>query len=75
MFNCASKYKDVSVNSMCLHGPDFACRLFDVLIRFREFPFALMSDITAMYNQVNIPTRDRDTLHYVWMKNNDVKQY
>ena len=59
VFDCASKCKGVSLNSLCLQVPDLACTLFDVLIRFREFPFVLMVDITAMYNQVNIPTRDR----------------
>ena len=75
VFDCASKCKGVSLNSMCLQGPDLSCRLFDVLIRFREFPFALMADITAMYNQIKIPTRDRDALRFLWLKDNDIKQY
>ena len=62
VFYCSSKCKGVSLNSVCLQGPDFACRLFDVLIRFREFPFVLMADITAMYNKVKILTSDRDIL-------------
>ena len=66
---------DVSLNSLCIQGPDFAYRLFDVFIPFREFPFVLIAEITAMYNQVEIPNRDRDALRCVWMKNNDVKQY
>ena len=64
VFDCASKCRGVSLNSLCLQGPDLSCKLFDVLIRFREFPFALMADITAMYNQIKIPTRDRDALRF-----------
>ena len=75
VFDCASKCKGVSLNTMCLQGPDLFCRLFDVLIRFREFPFALMADITAMYNQIKIPTRDRDALRFLCLKDNDIKQY
>ena len=75
VFYCVSMCTDVSLNSLCIQGPDFVCRLFDVLIPFREFAFALMADITAMYTHVKIPTRDRDNLRCVWMKNNDVKQY
>ena len=34
VFDCASKCYGVSLNNLCLQGSYFACRLFDVLIRF-----------------------------------------
>ena len=66
VFDCASKFNNVSLNTCCLQGPNFTNRLTDVLLKFRTHHYAFMADITAMYNQVKIPPDDRDALRFLW---------
>ena len=56
----------MSLNSLCFQGPNLTSKIFDILIRFRQFPYAVTADIAAMYNQVRIPPRDRDALRFLW---------
>ena len=75
VFDCASKCRGISLNSLCLQGPNLTCKLFDVLIRFRRYPHALTSDITSMYNQVMIPSSDRDALRFLWTEGDAIVCY
>ena len=75
VFDCASRCNDVSLNSLSLQGPNITSKLFDILIRFRQFPYALMADIVAMYNQVRVPPNDRDALRFLWMKDGGIQHY
>ena len=75
VFDCASKCNGISLNSLCFQGPNLTSKLFDILIRFRQFPPALMADIKAMYNQVRVPLSDRDALRFLWIRNDDIIHY
>ena len=70
---CASKCNGISLNSVCFQGPNLTSKLFDILIRFRQYPHALMADIKAMYHQVRVPLSDRDALR--WIRNDDIIHY
>ena len=70
VFDCASKFRGVSLNDMCLQGPDLINRLLHVLLRFREHETVVMGDIESMYNQVRIPEKDRDFLRFIWFDSN-----
>ena len=66
VFDCAAKFRDVSLNSSCLQGPDLNNKLVNVLLRFRQHPYAVMADIESMYHQVLVPVNDRDALRFLW---------
>ena len=62
VFDCACRYKGVSLNSEVLQGPDYINKLHFVLLRFRQHEYALTADIESMYNQITVYVRDRDAL-------------
>ena len=47
VFDCKASYQGVSLNSQVLQGPDLLNMLLGVLLRFRQYPVAVMSDIEA----------------------------
>ena len=59
VFDCSARYKDVSLNGECMQGPNFTNNLVHVLLRFRQFKYAIMADVESMYLQVRIPNADR----------------
>jgi hypothetical protein len=66
VFDCAARFDDCSLNDSCFAGPDLNNRLTDVLLRFRQFPYAFTADVQSMYHQVIIPESDRDALRFLW---------
>ena len=48
LFDCAAKFKNVSLNECILQGPDLTNKLIGVLMRFRQDSIALMADIESM---------------------------
>ena len=73
VFDCAAKYKDISLNSQLLQGPDLLNSLVGVLIRFRQEDVALSADIEAMFHQVRVQNDDCDALRFLWWPNGDLK--
>ncbi|XP_068749238.1 uncharacterized protein [Montipora capricornis] len=63
--------KGVSLND-CLHvGPALSPLLYEILIRFRERPIALVCDIEKAFLNIEISLRDRDCLRFLWVNNVD----
>ena len=75
VFDCSAQYKGTSINNSTSQGPKLTCDLFDILIRFRQFKHAVMGDIRHMYNQVRIPTSDRDALRFLWYIDGNLVHY
>ena len=75
VFDCAAKQNGISLNNQCLQGPDLNNKLIHVLLRFRQYKYAIIADIEAMYLQVKIPTKDRDSLRFLWVENDSIKEY
>ncbi len=48
----------ISLNDVIYAGPKLQKNLFDVLIRFRRNPVALVCDIKEMFLQIEIPERE-----------------
>ena len=71
VFDCAAKYRGVSLNGELLQGPNLTNNLIDVLIRFRENEVAFMADIESMFHRVSVPETDRDLLRFVWWPGGD----
>ena len=66
VFDCAAKFRGVSLNDQLLHGPDLVNSLTGVLIRFRQEPIAVMADVEGMFNQVKVTPDDCDALRFLW---------
>ncbi|XP_050688379.1 uncharacterized protein LOC126981407 [Eriocheir sinensis] len=73
VFDCAAKYQGTSLNDVLLQGPDLTNPLVEVLIKFRQYPFAYMADIKSMFYQVLVPEKDRDYLRFLWWKDGNVR--
>ena len=66
VFDCAAKQGDVSLNNQCFQGPDMNNKFVHVLLRFRQYRYAITADIEAMYLQVRIPVSDVRPVKPVW---------
>ena len=74
--DCRAEFEGVSVNNVCLSGPDLLNKLIHVLLRFRLHQFAWAADVAAMYFQVRIPKEQRDMLRFLWINDSgDVEEY
>ena len=69
VYNASCKDKTgVSLND-CLHvGPALTPLIFDVLLRFRSYPVALVSDIAQAFLNIEVHPEDRDCLRFLWLK-------
>ena len=74
VFDCAARYRGTSLNDQLLSGPDLTNSLFGVLVRFRQEPVALSSDIEAMFHQVMVDRKDVDTLRFLWWPDDDLSK-
>ena len=59
---------DKSLNE-CLHiGPPLQPMLYDILLRFRMFPVAILGDIEKAFLQIEVSKEDRDAMRFLWVK-------
>ena len=75
VFDCAAKQGDVRLNNQCFQCPDLNNKLFHVLLRFRQYQYAISADIEAMYLQVRVPEKDRNTSRFLWQIGGSVVEY
>ena len=66
VFDCAAKHRGFSLNEALYQGPVLTNSLVGVLIRFRENPIALISDIEQMFHQIRVHSSDCDALRFLW---------
>ena len=74
VFDCAARYGNTSLNDQLLQGPDLNNTLFGVLLRFRQDPVALTSDVEAMFHQVRVSPCDANSLRFLWWPDADFSQ-
>ena len=70
VYDCSAKERkyDKSMNN-CLHiGPPLQPLLYDILIRFRMYPVALLGDIQQAFLQIKVDKEDRDAMRFLWPK-------
>ena len=72
VFDCACKFGCTSLNEKLLSGPNLTSNLLAVLLRFREYPTAIASDIKGMFHQVRVAPKDRDSLRFLWWPDHDL---
>eukprot|EP00117_Sycon_ciliatum_P019093 scpid35165/ scgid17425/ len=66
VFDAAARCQGDSLNEHLHAGPKLQRSLFDVLLRFRQHPVAIVCDISEMYLQVKVAPADRPCLRFLW---------
>lgn len=66
VWDAAASYKNVSLNSKLLKGPDQLTSLVGVLYRFREHSIAIAADIKQMFHQIRVREEDRISQRFLW---------
>lgn len=66
VFDASATYKGVSLNQSISQGPKLQRELFDVLLRFRKQPVALVCDIAEMYLRIKIAEADQKYFRFLW---------
>ena len=62
----ASTTSGASLNSILHVGPTLHPTLANILIKFRTYPVALTADVSKMYREVELHSKDRDLHRFVW---------
>ena len=75
VFDCAAQHSGICLNNQALQGPDLVNKLLGVLLRFRQYRYAIMSDVESMYLQVRVPERDRNALRFLWFEGESIAHY
>ena len=73
--NAAAKFKGQSLNSNLITGPDLLKNLVGILLRFRENPVAILSDIEGMFMQIATRHEDQSALRFLWHIEEIVNRY
>ena len=66
VFDTSAKCNGVSLNDMIHQGPKLQNELFDVLLRFRRYPIAVVCDIAEMYLKIELGPEDRSFHRFLW---------
>ena len=66
VYDLAARYGGVSLNDTMLPEPKLQQDVFDVLLRFRSNPVALVADLTEMFSQVTMAKQDRRYHCFLW---------
>ena len=66
-----SKKEELSINDCLERGPNITPSLFDILVRFRSNPYAVVADIEKAFHMITIKEEDRDALRFLWLKRVD----
>ncbi|XP_048487697.1 uncharacterized protein LOC125490997 [Plutella xylostella] len=69
LHDAAAKSHGRSLNDMLLTGPDLLQLLPGVVMRFRQYLYAVSADIKEIFMQIRIKECDRDALRFPWRSN------
>ena len=58
VFDCAAKFRGMSLSNKLLSGPDLTNNIVGLLTRFRQERIALAADVEAMFHQVRVSPDD-----------------
>ena len=65
VYNGALAINGISLNDMLYRGPMFIESLVGILIRFRQYSYAVTGDIKNMFFQISLHPDDRDMLRFL----------
>ena len=66
VFDASCATKGPSLNDCLYPGPNLLCKIFDILLRFRLNPVAILADIKQAFLNVEITEKHRDFLRFLW---------
>ena len=66
VLDASAKFNGLSLNDVICQGPKLQRDIFDILIRFRRFPVALVCDIAEMYLRIGISPSNRPFHRFLW---------
>ena len=69
--DCSAEFQGRFINKELLSGPDLTNQIIGVLTRFREEKIAFMTDVEAMYYQVQVPEDQLSFLKFLWWEIHD----
>ena len=61
-----------SINDCLEKGPNLVPHLFDIVVKFRGYPIAVVADIEKAFHQIQINPEDRGILRFLWF--NDIEK-
>ena len=61
----------LSINECLETGPNLLPHLFDVVIKFRGYPIAMVADVEKAFHQVIIAPEDRRMIRFLWFDDVD----
>ena len=73
--DCKARVKGVSLNDVLLDGPQLACDIRGVLMRFRGGgPVAVGADIKDFFHEIYIAEEDAAIFRYWWFKDESMRE-
>ena len=73
VFDSSALYKEKSLNSMLLTGPDVLNNLRSVLLHFREAQVGFTADVESMFHNFVLPSEDRNFVRFFWFADNNLQ--
>ena len=68
VYDAGAKLKGrLSLNDCLEKGPCMLQKIFDVLVRFRSYAYAVTSDIQSAFLNIRVNDNDRDYLRFLWI--------
>lgn len=74
VFDSSTKHKGASLNDVLLTGSDLNNSLLGVLMHFRMKAVAFVADTEQMFYCFNVHGQDRNYLHFLWFRDNDISK-
>ena len=70
VYDASSLIEKTSLNQCLETGTNLLPELIDILIRFRSYKVAFISDIKQAFLNVSVKESDRNFLQFLWVKDN-----
>ena len=67
MYDVSAKSTGPSLNDCLYAGPSLTPLIFDILLRFRVHPIAIVADIEKAFLNIAIAPKHRDVLRFLWV--------
>ena len=66
VLDAAAKSHGKCLNDFLMRGPDYCNSIPGIILRWRERPVGMTSDVVAMFSQVLVEASDRASLRFLW---------